>query len=494
MASHRIAHDRGRAPTWRKAVACALVVGLQAAGLAQAADLSQQMASMFGSGTLSNATGPGVYHSQTQNIYTGGELQLRFPTRSYQLWNLTLPSITAGCGGADAFLGSFSHISSSQFKDMLQEVAKSYAGLLFKAALKSINPMIESVIGDLQKTLESFGQANGNTCAMAQSLLDATSTTTGMTSESTCVTASMYVFDEDAAAAKRRCKADQTDTNAQAKASGDPAARQMADRDLNIVWEALKPSSFSTDEKTVFMNISGTIVIYKPANNSNVPKSNSVHDPSIDSLNTLLFGNEAGSTPDTVKINGWLKCNDEDCLSPTREVVEITPFPTHARQMLEGIRDNIINGQALTPAQKAFVNMTRVPIYRMMAAGYTADSASGNNEAMDQLIDHYSKVVAYDYAWLFMRKALKELRTYVGMALMRNAVEEKQAAEMIKNVDSILLEVDRENTKALAQIRDAETMVKDLQRIEREMRASLPGAIRGMLDLSNVLRGASAKS
>ncbi len=477
----------------RRTVAAAMVVVLQLTGHASAADLSQQMASMFGSGALSNATGPGAYRSQTQNIYTGGELQLRFPTRTYQLWSASLPSVNAGCGGVDAYMGSFSHISSDQFKDMLQAVARSYAGLLFKAALKSINPMIESVIGDLQKTLESVAQHNGNTCAMAQALLDATSTSTGMTSASTCTTAAMRVFDEDESAAKQRCRVDQVETNTRAKTSGDPSVRELADRDLNLVWEALATSTLNGDEKTVFMNIAGTLLIYKPANNGNVPLVPVEHAPSIDSLNTLLFGDEPGNTPDEVKISNWLSCDSAECMQPTRGVVSITPFPVHVRRMLAGIRDAVVAGTALTDAQKGFINMTRVPVYRMLAAGYTADSASRRDELVDQMIERYAKVIAYDYAWGFMRKALKDLRTYVGMARLRNRVEEGQSRRLLDNVDRLLAEIDREHQKALQQVREANAVVEDLQRVEREIRLSLPGSIRGMLDISNLLRGASGR-
>jgi conjugative transfer pilus assembly protein TraH len=134
-----------------------LLVGvLLAATTTQASDLSTQMANMFGNGTLANVTGPGAYKAQTQNIYVGGDMQLRFPSRTYQLYSFSLPRITAGCGGVDIHLGSFSHINEDKFKEMLEAVSRAYAGLLFKAALKSINPLIESVIGDLQKTREQL--------------------------------------------------------------------------------------------------------------------------------------------------------------------------------------------------------------------------------------------------------------------------------------------------------------------------------------------------
>jgi conjugative transfer pilus assembly protein TraH len=470
-----------------------LIVALQAQSAAQAADLSQQMAGMFGSGSLANVTGPGAYRGQTQNIYTGGELQLRFPSRSYQYWSFSLPSVKAGCGGVDAYLGSFTHISKAQFKDMLQAVAQSYEGLLFKAALKSINPLIESVIGDVQKTLESVSQSNGNSCAMAQALLDATSTATGMTAQNSCVSAAMNVFGDDLAAASSRCKLDQVETTTAAKNSTDPATKALADRDMNLVWEALSGSSLSADEKTVFMNIAGTIVIYKPGNNANVPRTPMEHAPGVDSLNSLLFGDEPGNTLDTVRLNGWMTCQTADCLQVTRGALEVTPFTTQVRLMMESIRDAVVARTPLTPAQVNFINMTSVPIYRLILAGYAGGSGARNAELIDILINRYAKVTAYDYAYAYMRKALKDVRVYLGMALLRNKVEEAQSRRLIDNVDRFLVEIDREHGKVLGQVREASAVVDDLQRIERDMRATLPGSIRGMLDISNLIRGGSGR-
>ncbi|OYV01792.1 MAG: hypothetical protein CFE45_03290 [Burkholderiales bacterium PBB5] len=363
---------RRGATRWQRVVALCMVTLLQTSTAVQAADLSGQMASMFGSGAMANVTGPGAYKSQTQNIYTGGEMQLRLPARSYQLWSLSLPSVKAGCGGADIYLGSFSHIDSSQFKKMLEEVAKAYVSLTFKAALKSINPLIESVIGDLQKTLESYSQYGGSVCAMAQAAVDATSSATGLTAESTCITAAMELYGEGPAAARQRCKAGVTATNNDAKSSGDPKKQALADRDINVIWEALKSSTLSDQEKEVFMNIAGTIILYKPANAADeepaIPKP---FEPSVDSLTTLLYGHAPGNNADQVLIRNWLQCPDVECLSPTTNVVSITPFPTLVRQRLETIRDRVINRQALRPEEVQFVNMTTVPVYRMIATGYT---------------------------------------------------------------------------------------------------------------------------
>lgn len=476
---------------WQRACALVAIVSLQWSGAAQAADLSQQMASMFGNGALSNTTGPGAYRSQTQNIYAGGEMQLRFPQRSYQLWSLSLPSVHAGCGGVDAYLGSFSHISADQFKQMLEQVAQAYAGLLFKAALKSINPLIESVIGDMQKSLESFSQNSRSVCAMAQSAVDATSSVTGMSAQETCVTAAMQIFNDSEPAARNRCKAGLAETNNAAKNSGNAAVKALADRDINLIWDALSHSTLSSAEKEMFMNIAGTIIIRKPANDAGeAPSIPTPYDPSIDSLNTLLHGHDVGSTGDTVKIKNWLKCPDADCLQPQTADVEITPFPTLVRQMLEKIRDRIAARQALQAQEVQFVNMTSVPVYRLMAMGYTKSSASsGSDDLTDLLINRYSKVIAYDYAFTFMRIALKDARLYLGLAEVKTRTEQEQRDKMVARVERLMDDIDREHSKALARVREARALIDDMQSIERDMRLGLPTSIRNMRDIGNLLKG-----
>ncbi len=481
-----------RRPTLlQRAVAVLVILSLHALQAASAADLSQQMASMFGNGALANVTGPGAYRAQTQNIYTGGEMQLRFPARTYQLYSFQLPHITAGCGGVDLFMGSFSHISSDKFKEMLEAVAQSFSGLLFKAALKSINPLIESVIGDLQKTLESVSQYSNNACAMAEALMEQTSAATGMTAQNSCVRSAMAVFGDDLPKAQARCKVPggAEATNAAAKASNDPNVAAMADRDINLIWQALSGSTLNRQEKEVFMNIAGTVLIYKPANNGEKPKTPQPYEPAVDSLATMLHGHQAGANASQVVVKNWISCPDADCMAPQLIDKTITPFPVLARQMLESIRDRLINRQALAANEIQFVNMTRVPVYRLMAAGYSKDSASGAQDLVDILIDRYANVVAYDYAYTFMRVALRDARLYVSMAAVQNRVEQTQRDAMIANVNRLMEEIDREHSKALARVREARSLIDDLQAIERDMRLSMPTSIRNMQDISNLLRG-----
>ncbi len=45
-----------------------------------------------------------------------------------QLVSMTLPDINAGCGGIDAYLGSFSYINSEQLQRFAKQIMSNAAG------------------------------------------------------------------------------------------------------------------------------------------------------------------------------------------------------------------------------------------------------------------------------------------------------------------------------------------------------------------------------
>ena len=479
----------------RRAVAVACLWSMQWVSMAQAADLSGEMQQMFNDmGAVSNVTGPGAFKSQTMGIYSGGELQMRAPTRNYQFWSVTMPSISAGCGGIDAYLGSFSHINSDQFKAMLQQIGANTVGLLFKAALKSINPMIESVLGDLEKSIAQYNAFSRNSCQMANALVNGMSGAFDINSYSACVSMARSFYGDDDAAAQNRCKSNAPAVNTEVQNSNDEASKALASRDVNIVWDALAKSSFTKDEKETFMNIAGTVIFKKALNHAGTGEPPRAVPSSIDSLNTLLYGNAAGSNADTVLIRGWWQCTDDNCLDPVQVDKEVTPFPTHVRQMLESLRDKLQSRTAPSTDEIGFINMTSVPVYRMLALGYQAGSTGRDTYLTDELINRYAKLIAYDYAHTFMRRELKEVLVYIGSANLQSNPEEFKGKELRERVEGFMKAIDEERMNALNRVPSLNAVVDDLQRVERELRVGMPASVRNMLDLSNLMTGRSGRS
>ncbi len=50
------------------------------------------------------------------------------PGQKYQLISMTLPDINAGCGGIDAYLGSFSFINGDQLQRFVKQIMSNAAG------------------------------------------------------------------------------------------------------------------------------------------------------------------------------------------------------------------------------------------------------------------------------------------------------------------------------------------------------------------------------
>ena len=174
-----------RPPSLRRAALLAAL--LAAAAPARAGDLNAEVNAMFNSlGTLGNYTAPGAFKGQTYNTYAGGSVYLRSPTRTYQLTSIALPDASGGCGGINVFGGSFSHISATEFKNMLQNITAALPGIAFQLALETVSPLL----GGLTKWAKSFenfvNNARINSCETAKALVAAAADRAGFRSDDAC--------------------------------------------------------------------------------------------------------------------------------------------------------------------------------------------------------------------------------------------------------------------------------------------------------------------
>ncbi len=476
---------------FKRAVAtlCAVTVAMTpvAPGIALAGGLESEMNGMFNSmGVMGNVSAPGAFRGQTMNVYTGGDLQIRAPIRNYQFWSVQLPHIKAGCGGIDAFMGSFSFINKAQFKAMLQQVGNNTVGLLFQSALASINPLIASKLEWLQNQVKDMGNFNRSSCQLAESVVGGLSGLTGMDAYSNCIKLAKQIYGDGDQDAQDRCRTSLTAVNTDAKSSGDPNIKSMAGRNVNLVWDALANTTLSNDEKEMFLNIMGTRMVWNAAENGGNSFNPTSYEPSVDSLNTLLNGNAVSTTPGMIRIKRWLTCPDAACLTPVETDKDLTPFPTMTMTTLTNLRDKLYSKASPTSAEVGFVQQTSVPVYKMMAVGYMAGSG-GNTTVIDTLIAKYAPIIAHDYAFTFLNRALRDARTYLGAARKQSVIEENAAAELLKRTDDLIREIGQERLRMMNAIPAADAMVNDIERTERTLRASLPVGMRNMIDFSNLM-------
>ena len=96
-----------------------------------------------------NVTPAGVYQSSGMNTVTGGGFVYRAPRKDFNAFYFTPPSLSAGCGGIDLFLGAFGIPSREEFVAFLRNIGTALPGLAFQLALQSLAP-------DLNEQVTSF--------------------------------------------------------------------------------------------------------------------------------------------------------------------------------------------------------------------------------------------------------------------------------------------------------------------------------------------------
>jgi len=130
-----------------------------------------QSANIFNS--MTNTTDPKVVMGARRGVITGGSFQMKNRMMDVQLISMNAPNVTGGCGGIDAFMGSFSFISKDQIVAALRSIASAAVGYAFKLALQSMCPSCEKIMGEMQNMMNNVTMNNINSCEVGQSIINA---------------------------------------------------------------------------------------------------------------------------------------------------------------------------------------------------------------------------------------------------------------------------------------------------------------------------------
>jgi conjugative transfer pilus assembly protein TraH len=445
----------------------------------RAGDLNAEVNTMFNNlGAIGNYTSPGAFRGQTFNTYTGGSLFMRSPNKVYQLAAIQFPSAKAGCGGIDVFGGSFSHISATEFKNMLKNITAALPGIAFQLALEAVSPLLGGLT-KWAKGLETWiNNARINSCETAKALVSTAAEAVGYSSQETCADLAIEMgLETDRDAARRRCGSDRPSILASARASSDPNVRNKAPFVGNLTWKALQYTGSYLDdpERELIMSMVGTIIFYPDeANRDAEPIA-----PTITSISQLLYGQAAASGTDVVQ--HMLKCNDyTNCDSVTLNTAYThTPFTAKVENMMRSIASKIASRTAIAnnSAEVGFVNQTTEPVYKMLSIGATIPGSG----LADSLIGQYRDVIAADYAYVFLDRNLR-----LGMAALDKdyslqQVQRDRANDIRKRAQGMLLLLAQEKNLLYQKVGSFKAVASHLEQLERQLRSSMPQHVMDML-------------
>lgn len=446
------------------------------------ASINDDMKGMFdGMGVIGNVTGPGAFHGQSMNLYTGGSLYMRAPTQSYNLMSFSAPSFRAGCGGIDMFAGSFSHINKDQFVAMMRNIGNNSLGYAFELALSSVSPQLMTTIKGLRDTLQKELNKNVNSCESAHQLVNGALASFIQDKDNKCRTALLADGGaSDASAAWATCGSmeDRPAANQEIQDSTNPDVAASKSIDFtggNLMWNVLTQNVTDLDVTSskeitmLLMSITGTLVAKVDATTHEV-KTTQPFSPSIKSLQDLL-----GNTPDsgTTKVT-LLKCGSttDGCLSVSYEEVTVTGF----RQLLKAKLDALVVAMRDHPNDATygaqlgnaigFMNMTTIPVYKMLVL----DMASSVS-----IRDKYLDILALEYVKAYVDKIVKAVEQIKSLYMTKSTQEAQFVKDMTENINHLKAQLPREMSSAYSQALYLNSIAQDLAVFERVVRANQPG-------------------
>ena len=442
-------------------------------------------------GAAANVTAPQAISSQSLVGYSGGGLSWRVPNKNFQPFSLNPPSLKAGCGGIDFYLGAYSFPNKDEFVQALRNFGQAAIGYFFELALRTMAPEIAAtldVINDLAQRINQMGQ---NTCQAAKQFVDtvAGDAIKSMTSDASGYARSIGEY-ADQFDAMRGVQSggyalalEQKYKQNYGKAKADVVKADYGKTmpvEVNVVRWALdngNAADLTEDEKDLVMSLVGpTLILRRKATSDGADTSldNQGKPKTIDFKN--LLGDMTGAAVQNVDV---LTCGvDPECLDPQPLATGVQPFSMRALTTIAAIRENIQLRQPammLTADQQTLLKMSSVPLYRAAAmAEGTGVAAVVANALVYDLADY----AAVDAAYRFVTYYLQVMST--GLAVAGNKLPKDWGPELAlvtQRIQDIRIEMHDQINLFYAQKGNPFEKLAQLDAAERAMYSNLNAAL-----------------
>jgi conjugative transfer pilus assembly protein TraH len=374
------------------------------------AGLDGELNNMFND--MINVSPGGSYETQRRGVITGGNISMRNKVVHPNLISFVPPGFKGGCNGIDLFGGSFSFINSAQLTQLMRSIAQAAVGYAFQLAIEGMCPTCAQVISKLQKDIAQINSLMRNSCEAGKWMVNQTGLRTWhdnqMKEASSLNTEHGYLSDFF----------DSQENQTESPAKTIIAQGSTDEITGNVVFEALETANasdwFSNGDnqlKMVLMSLTGTLIIDKNANNTDVKYD---FRPPIIKVRDFIEGG-------TVSI---YKCESAECLLPDGNNTEDITFDgmrAKVRKMIWGngtcasctggiVRKmaNRSGGEEFSSEEKKFIEATSPGAYGLLrrlgteiqSAALVADrmvdiiSTELTNRIVDEMFDTVRNSVA----------------------------------------------------------------------------------------------------
>lgn len=428
----------------------AFMVGVVCFIRAADADILTDMTDFYnGLGATGQATGDQLYRAQSAHLYTGGGAHVRTPIRRYNLVNVQLPYIRAGCGGIDASLGSFSYINFDNIKKLGDQIVTNGTGYALQLALSVLSPMIMDEVKNLRSTIEAINGMNINSCEASREIIKGALMATGAQSGVCEALAAGSGSATDTADARFLCQ-DQTyankilgEGNAGTLSGGgklSAADAQKVAKNLvgNLLWTAMKKDKFLQQDpqlSRLLMSLSGTVIQPPPPGDGTPPGEPRYYEGYL--TFALLF---SATSDKPVPIftclddTGVIVDETENgCLNLGYEPVDVSAFRTHIKKSLDdlvtAVTNDIGQGGTLTAQETFILTRTELPLMRLIQVAADVDRS-----LVDTVLAPYTDAIVADVLHGYLRAAFTVVKTTLHQAQIGREEDRRKLSDDINRL------------------------------------------------------------
>ena len=380
------------------------------------ADVNSDLNGFFGSlGYDGNVTKAQAWQGQAAGYFTGGSVYLRNPVKNIQLISMQLPSLNAGCGGIDAYLGSFSMISGEEIQRFVKQIMSNAAGYAFDLALQTMVPELKQAKDFLQKLASDVNSMNMSSCQAAQGIIGGLWPVTQVSQQKICqdIAGETNMF-ADWAASRQGCTVGGQGDSVTSRAKDDEKDQVLKNK--NLIWDALSRNHMfdgNRQLKELVMSTVGSIIFNKDGDVT-------ILTPLVDNRDLVKVLMRGGSA----KVYG---CDEDSvCLGPvvaTINISESNALVTLVRDLMLSIQNKLVDDSPLTEKEKGFINTTSVPVLKYLT---NAQSMGMSATYLIQVADFIAQDLMIQY--------LQELVKQASLSVAGKNFPEEAAAKLRDNI------------------------------------------------------------
>lgn len=336
-----------------------------------------------------NYTKPNSFHDQQAGYMTGGGMVMRTRNTHVNPFNLSLPSVNAGCGKVDMFFGSVSMMSRQELKQLLQGIGSSAATYAFQLALKTMAPEVENLMSKLRETIMKMNAVELNSCQMGMQLVGSALAKGSKAEEEHCKNMSMST-DTDYFGTREKCN----DVNERNRKIRELKAKDnhqdILQGEYNLTWHIAKKLNFDEATAKFALSALGTVI-------SKTDRTGPRQEEGNFRVETHYgFGAEEDFLEGYLKggsqIDGYA-CVDRDCTNVVKTRHSITKensllhyFSVWIETMTQSYKDNTMQPQRAAETIALLKDSSSLPLYRYIEISAATGAVGLLDEALEYMV------------------------------------------------------------------------------------------------------------